>query len=153
MIKMCCPRCGQKRLQANVQNNSSVYSAKKGCLGWLLFGPLGLLCGLSGSKKNETTMNWICTACGNQFENPDDMRKSVAEGKKSVIACIVTGVVFMVFVWIFFASLELLKVGFIIGIIFGGAFGLSALILYTDTKKEEAELTELEKNMRKFDNV
>ena len=153
MMEMCCPRCGQKRLQVNVQNNGSVYSAKKGCLGWLLFGPLGLLCGLSGSKKNETTTNWICIACGNQFKNPDDIRKSVAEGKKSVIAYIITGVVFMVFMWMFFASLDLLKAGIVIGIIFGGIFGLGALIVHANTKKQEAELAELEKNMRKFDNV
>ena len=89
----CCPKCGSKHLQAvtttdtNVQTKGGGYSGGKGCLGYLMFGWLGLLCGACGSKQKTTVQTttkttWTCTDCGNRFMHPDDMRAGI-EGAKS----------------------------------------------------------------------
>ena len=88
----CCPKCGSKHLQAvtttdtNVQTQGGGYSGGKGCLGYLMFGWLGLLCGACGSKQKTTVQTttkttWTCTDCGNRFMHPDDMRAGI-EGEK-----------------------------------------------------------------------
>lgn len=71
-----CPKCNSKRLQATVESNTQGkgggYSAGKGCLGFLLAGPLGLLCGACGSKSKIETTNktvFICMDCGNKFQS------------------------------------------------------------------------------------
>lgn len=75
-----CPKCGSKSLQAIVESNTTGtgggYSGGKGCLGFLLFGPLGLLCGSCGSKQKISTTNktfWVCQNCGNKFRNAKDL--------------------------------------------------------------------------------
>lgn len=67
-----CPNCGSHDCEIQVQQNvtgGSSYSAGLGCLGFLLTGPFGLLCGLCGGSKATTTHQsvWICKSCGNQF--------------------------------------------------------------------------------------
>lgn len=78
-----CPRCGEHNLYPMNETSTSVhtsgggYSGSKGCLGWLLFGPIGLLCGGMGQKQ-RTSVNtvhklfWICNECGFKFRNLDD---------------------------------------------------------------------------------
>ena len=52
----CCPKCGSVSISA-VQSG---YDASLGCLGTLLYGPLGLLCG--GIKADEVFC--VCLKCG-----------------------------------------------------------------------------------------
>ena len=42
-----CPRCGSDSVYAHTKG----YSGGKGCCGYLLVGPLGLLCGTHKSNK------------------------------------------------------------------------------------------------------
>jgi len=69
---MTCPKCGSDNVQAIAETNSKTkgYGCCKGGLGYVLFGYLGLLCGLCGMGKGTSTTNilWICNSCGNKFK-------------------------------------------------------------------------------------
>ncbi|HWP79613.1 MAG TPA: hypothetical protein VN446_03135 [Candidatus Acidoferrum sp.] len=65
-----CPRCSGNRCQPIVETRTTGkdYSAGKGCCGWLVFGPAGLLCGLCGEGKvTESKTYWMCPDCGHKF--------------------------------------------------------------------------------------
>lgn len=69
-----CPRCGSHdceiQVQQNVTGSGSNYNVGMGCLGFLLTGPFGLLCGLCGAGSKTTTTHqsvWVCKKCGHQF--------------------------------------------------------------------------------------
>ena len=69
-----CPKCGSHdceiQVQQNVTGSGSNYSAGLGCIGFLLTGPFGLLCGLCGSGSKTITTHqsrWVCKKCGHQF--------------------------------------------------------------------------------------
>ena len=68
---MTCPRCGSTHLHPITESESDVkgYGAGKGCLGYLIFGPIGLLCGLCGMGEGRTRSRsyWACSQCGNKF--------------------------------------------------------------------------------------
>ena len=93
--KFCCPKCGSENLQAitemNVSSHGKDFSGGKGCLGFLLFGPLGLLCGACGKGKRITTTNttyWICHDCGHKFRDPSDVRKQIIGAVIAIIIII-----------------------------------------------------------------
>jgi len=76
--EVCCPKCNSNQLQAVVENDTHSsgrdFSAGKGCLGFLIFGPLGLLCGACGrGRRTHTTSRhfWICQKCGHKFINAE----------------------------------------------------------------------------------
>ncbi len=78
----CCPNCGHKHLQltteTDVKTTGKNYSSGQGCLGYLLLGPLGLLCGSCGQNQKTTTTNtnyWMCQNCGNKFRRPEDLKE------------------------------------------------------------------------------
>lgn len=69
-----CPKCGSHdceiQVQQNVTGSTTNYRAGAGCLGFLLTGPFGLLCGLCGTGGKTTTTHqsmWVCKKCGHQF--------------------------------------------------------------------------------------
>lgn len=91
---MVCPRCGSANIQVlNIRHPSDNaetfvttttkikgYGFCKGCLGSLILGPIGWLCGLCGMGKGRTTTvvsnrftknntKYCCINCGNQFES------------------------------------------------------------------------------------
>lgn len=77
---MVCPCCGSDRVQITTEAITTTagkdFSASKGCLGYLLLGPLGVLCGACGPGKQATTTNssvWICTVCGERFRRFKDI--------------------------------------------------------------------------------
>lgn len=83
-----CPRCGEHSLHPLSETTTSVqtfgggYSSGKGCLGWLLFGPVGLLCGGLGQKQRtsihtDNKLYWICNECGFKFRNIDDWNNEI----------------------------------------------------------------------------
>lgn len=66
-----CPRCGSMGCSPIVETNTSGkdFSAGKGCCGFALLGPLGILCGACGKgKQTNSTMYWVCSNCGNKFQ-------------------------------------------------------------------------------------
>ena len=65
------------------------YSGGKGCVGYLLFGPLGLLCGNCGNKQKITSTNvtknfFLCSNCGNKFRVPDELKTEIEQIDKSL---------------------------------------------------------------------
>lgn len=65
-----CPECGYPNCQilTDTTTQKADYNSSSGCLGCLLFGPLGLLCGSCGNgKKTVITNYWYCPRCGNKF--------------------------------------------------------------------------------------
>lgn len=152
--KIHCPRCGCNDLQAIVETSTSVrttgsnYSGTKGCLGWLLFGPLGLLCGSIGQKQRmyvdtTNTNYWVCSECGNKFRNLDGWKKEIdskeISRKTNLISATVAGVLGL-----------LLLIGgdeFIGAILLAVATinGMLALVLRATINRERLAYEELEK--------
>jgi rubredoxin len=60
-----CPSCGSSKVQFITINEASEYNTPNACCGFLLFGPLGLLCGLTGQNTSKTTRK--CANCGYEF--------------------------------------------------------------------------------------
>lgn len=72
---MKCPYCGSEHVQYATSTTSRGFSLSNSCCGTIIFGPLGLLCGLCGMKSN-TKEFWICQDCYNKF--------TTEEGKKHI---------------------------------------------------------------------
>jgi len=68
---MTCPKCGSMNVQAisEYESETQGYGCCKGLLGYLIFGPIGWLCGLCGMGGQRTTTKvlWVCNNCGNKF--------------------------------------------------------------------------------------
>ncbi|MFD0617225.1 hypothetical protein ACFQZR_07090 [Paenibacillus sp. GCM10027629] len=65
---MSCPRCGSHQVQVVSESETKGFGAGKGCLGYLIFGPIGFLCGLCGMGKSKSTVFRICASCGFRFK-------------------------------------------------------------------------------------
>lgn len=68
---MKCPKCGGENCQiiTETQTKGKDFSAGKGCCGWVIFGPMGILCGMCGEgKKISNKSFWVCHQCGNKFK-------------------------------------------------------------------------------------
>ncbi len=157
---MCCPGCGSKKLQVWTNSNTTIsgsnYSAGKGCLGYLLLGPFGLLCGLCGKGQTITTTNknlWICSDCGVKFENPSDIRTRINEMESNIKkSTIISAIIPIVFFIVFSGFIENTDLLFVIGAICSAIF---AVLTYNTINKsiEESkfELSQLERGMRRFE--
>lgn len=62
-----CPKCGSTNIQVGQEGSTQGFGAGKGCLGTILFGPIGLLCGLCGMGKGKTKAVRMCVDCGKKF--------------------------------------------------------------------------------------
>ncbi|MFP4177334.1 MAG: zinc ribbon domain-containing protein [Acholeplasmataceae bacterium] len=60
-----CPACGSADVQFVTIESGSDFSNEHACCGFLLFGPLGILCGLAGDRKQKTVRK--CLNCGTEF--------------------------------------------------------------------------------------
>ena len=71
-IKIGCPKCGSLNVQVVNDVNSSTegLGVGKGCLGYICFGPIGLLCGLLGMGEGRTNTRTyrVCGNCGARFK-------------------------------------------------------------------------------------
>ena len=101
--EICCPNCGSDQLQVisetSVKTSGGGYSGGKGCLGFLLFGPLGLLCGSCGQSQHTTTTNqtfFVCSKCGNKFRSPQELEKEKDTLKGAATFSIVLGIIVLV---------------------------------------------------------
>lgn len=61
-----CPKCGSEHVQFATNTSGSGVSFLDSCCGFILLGPLGLLCGTIGSGAH-TEEFWICHDCGHRF--------------------------------------------------------------------------------------
>lgn len=59
-----CPRCGSTKIFL-VTRESGGFDGSNACCGYILFGPLGLLCGLTADRESETARK--CQNCGYKF--------------------------------------------------------------------------------------
>lgn len=65
---MKCPNCGSEHIQYATKTSGGGFSFGNSCCGYILLGPLGLLCGACGSGTH-TEEFWICQDCGTKFSN------------------------------------------------------------------------------------
>lgn len=149
--KICCPECGSEEIQ--VANETTVetkgYSAGKGCLGFLLFGPLGFLCGGcgNGTKKTDKTY-WHCSKCGKKFKTPNDIRESAKGLKKGIYFSLVCGILGFILlpIWYFVFHEIVLLITSIYLLANFVLFWFPCLIFF---KKVNKEADEMEAAMKK----
>ncbi len=68
---MRCPKCGSENcfIINEVKESGHDYYGGRGCLGYLIFGPVGLLCGLCGKGRETKNVNyWVCNTCGKKWK-------------------------------------------------------------------------------------
>ncbi len=66
-----CPRCGSHDIMPVTETSTKGkdFNAGDACCGYMLCGPLGLLCGATGKgKQTQSTTYWMCKGCGNKFK-------------------------------------------------------------------------------------
>lgn len=156
--RLCCPQCGNEDLQAVTETNTLTtgknYSAGQGCLGFLLLGPLGLLCGSCGQHQKTTTVNntyWVCPKCGKKFRNPDDLRHQINENKKFIpIAFILDIIATLCLIFIFIACEMDIPQALLIGFVVFAVLFCMIVFAKQVIKKQEKELKEIEDGMKKF---
>lgn len=78
---MICPNCKSENTQFVTKTTSNGPSFSKGCCGWLIFGPIGILCSLCGTGS-ETQEYWICNSCGKKFYAGDYESKLKSKNDK-----------------------------------------------------------------------
>lgn len=73
---MKCPYCGSEDVQYATRSYGGGGSLSGSCCGYMIFGPLGILCGQcnSGVKTEEF---WVCHSCGAKFS---DFEAQVSSG-------------------------------------------------------------------------
>lgn len=75
---MKCPNCGSERVHYTVHSTSQGASLSNGCCGYILLGPIGLLCSLFGSGTS-TQKFWVCDGCGNEFQAQEAAKTEKAD--------------------------------------------------------------------------
>jgi ribosomal protein L7/L12 len=63
--KITCPRCGSDNVHFITVQSSQNFDKGDACCGYLLCGPLGLLCGVKGKNENKTVRK--CMNCNQEF--------------------------------------------------------------------------------------
>lgn len=64
---MKCPNCGSENVNYITNTTTKGFGSAKACCGFLIWGWIGVLCGLCGMGKQNTKEYWICNNCGNKF--------------------------------------------------------------------------------------
>lgn len=77
---MICPKCESENCQFVSHSHTTSGSFCDGCCGFLLLGPVGILCGLCG-RDTETKEFWVCNDCGCKFQR--GLTKKTAPPKKT----------------------------------------------------------------------
>jgi DNA-directed RNA polymerase subunit RPC12/RpoP len=133
-----CPNCRNTNLQTTVENDTKGgHSAARGCLGFLFFGPLGILC---GNKKIQTQSRtyWVCQNCGNKFRNFQEL---IAEEHAKFTSCIKSAVLLVLAALFSFFGLEVVWLGLIL-LVIGAIFVLLGVLAKKNEAKIEAEYQE-----------
>lgn len=158
MSNFCCPHCGNPQLQVfnetNTQTTGKGYSSGKGCLGYLLLGPLGLLCGSCGSGQKTTTTNttyWICPKCGNRFRAPDDIRKEISTNNHKFVAIMICAILIVICGLVFFISPYDTMNGFGVFVeLIAALVFIMCIVIKSQNKKLEKEVYDIEQEMQHF---
>jgi len=66
--KIKCPKCCSDNITLVSNTEKRGFKSSDACCGYMILGPLGLLCGSVGSNKTSTTEYWVCGSCGNHFQ-------------------------------------------------------------------------------------
>ena len=170
--KFHCPKCKGTHLQTQTQTDFSQnidvsqkgYSGGKGCLGYMMLGPLGLLCGLCGQKqevKAETSQTsksyWVCSDCGHKFRHIDELvselevvrRRANSSAKGLFIAFGISAFLDLLLYTPFDENFG----GFMfwmIGLIITFSLGAVALTVYFDSKSASKEYWVKEEELKKL---
>ena len=64
---MICPNCESDNCRFISQAHTKSGSFCDGCCGFLLLGPIGVLCGFCGSETQVKEF-WVCDNCGCKFQ-------------------------------------------------------------------------------------
>ena len=170
--KFHCPKCKGTNLQTqthtdfsqNVDVSQKGYSGGKGCLGYILFGPLGLLCGSCGQKqevKTETSQTsksyWVCSDCGHKFRHIDELvselevvrRRATSSAKGLFIAFGISAFIDLLLYTPFDESIA----GFLFwlfGLVITFFLGVFALGWHFDSKSASKEYLVKEKELKKL---
>lgn len=67
--KMRCPKCGSDEVQIVTSTEGTGFHAGDACCGYMILGPLGLVCGMCDTGKIKTKVFWKCTHCGCNFQD------------------------------------------------------------------------------------
>lgn len=67
-----CPKCGSDNIQFVHETEKRGFKVGDSCCGYILLGPLGLLCGACGMNKESSTEFWVCNRCGAKFNEEDN---------------------------------------------------------------------------------
>lgn len=67
--KIKCPKCGSDSITLVSNTEKRGFKSSDACCGYMILGPLGLLCGSIGSNKTSTSEYWVCGSCGNHFQS------------------------------------------------------------------------------------
>ncbi len=131
----------------NTTTSGGGYSGAKGCLGYLLFGPCGLLCGNCGNSRTTTTQStnrtyWVCQQCGNKFRNLQDLEKELEGVKKKTKMLPVAAVALaipVIFLWWFInhenAPSEAVAVSGVVTALVIAMLVVLTIVQYTQTKR------------------
>lgn len=63
--RVVCPKCGSENIHFVTVQEGSGFDRGNACCGYLLCGPLGLLCGVKDDKQIKTVRK--CMKCGQEF--------------------------------------------------------------------------------------
>lgn len=66
---MKCPNCGSENVNLIYNTSKRGFKGSDACCGYMIFGPLGILCGTFGSGKWSKKEFWLCNNCGSRFSN------------------------------------------------------------------------------------
>lgn len=135
------------------------FSLGQGCLGYLLFGPLGILCGLCGQGQQTHTINktyYICKHCGEKFRKKEELVQEIENNKTSARNLLITcGVMLgLILVLAFFLmylvnDASILLVMAIVGIVMDLIIGLGSLVNFARVKELTEELERQERVKRR----
>lgn len=67
-----CPNCGSDNVQFVHETEKRGFKVLDSCCGYILLGPIGMLCGACGMNKESTTEFWVCKKCGAKFNKNDN---------------------------------------------------------------------------------
>lgn len=141
-----CPNCHSQDVFPTTETETSVsgggYGFGGGCCGWILFGPIGLLCGFCGRGVRSKSINrkfWLCRACGHKFRDAEDEYKEqqqllAAMGWVSLfVAIIVPAILDYLSIYPFGLSPHVFQIIGALGLV--GSFGGILYLAQQKTKK------------------
>lgn len=155
--KVICPVCKSKNLQVISEDHSVTqtkgggFSATKGCLGYLLLGPFGLLCGNRKLKTKNYNIHktfWVCSDCGHKFRNLEDWKNELDSSRRGIkILAVLSAVllVLSVFLMILGSQEDFALVMGVIGLVLGLIMGGVTAICYYSLRKQQQAYEELER--------